>query len=232
MAHPLVGTLTIGQAPRPDVTPIIEAHLPHGTWCVHAGVLDGLTREEVVDKFGFHTGGRLLVTRMADGSSVRLDADRIEFGVRTGLSRLESRGCRVIVLLCTGVFRELHCDRAWLLEPNRVIGPVVSALLGARRVGVVVPEAQQIEHESFKWSGLAARPLFAAAGAYSDDLQPMRDAATTLKRAGAEGLVLDCIGFTERHRLAAAIASGLPVLLSNSIVARMTGELVASLAKE
>jgi protein AroM len=232
MALPLVGTLTIGQAPRPDVTPIVEAHLPRGTWCVHAGVLDGLSTREIEDQFGFRAGGRMFVTRLADGSSVELDADRVEAGVREGLARLETRGCRVIVLLCTGVFRELYCERAWLVEPDRVIAPVISALLGSRRVGVVVPSAQQIEAESFKWSGLAERPAFAAAPAYTDDLQPMREAAVALRDAGAKAIVLDCIGFTERHRLVAAGASGLPVLLSNAIVARMAGELVASLSGE
>jgi protein AroM len=34
---------------------------------------------------------------------------------------------------------------------------------------------------------------------------------------------MDCIGYTDRHRAAAARASGLPVLLSNDLVARVTG---------
>ena len=38
-----LGTITIGQAPRPDITPILLQHLPPGVSCVHAGLLDGLT---------------------------------------------------------------------------------------------------------------------------------------------------------------------------------------------
>ncbi len=232
MALPLVGTLTIGQAPRPDVTPIIAAQLPRGTVCVHDGVLDGLSAGEIEQRFGFRAGGRLLVSRLLDGRAVQLDADRIEAGVREGVARLEARGCGVIVLLCTGVFRGLACERAWLVEPDRVIAPVVAALLGARRLGVVVPEAAQIEGESGKWSGLAVRPAFAAASPYADDLEPLRKAAVALQRAGAGAIVLDCIGYTERHRVAAAGASGVPVLLSNTIVARVAGELVASWSSE
>jgi protein AroM len=228
MPLPLVGTLTIGQAPRPDVTPVIEAQLPRGTACMHAGVLDGLSAGEIDSRFGYRDGGRMLVSRLLDGSAVRLDAERIEAGVRDGVARLEARGCGVIVLLCTGVFHGLECESAWLVEPDRVISPVIAALLGARRLGVIVPASAQIESEAGKWNGLAPQPVFAAASPYADDLGPLRQAAAALRREGAGAIVLDCIGYTERHRAAAVAAAALPVLLSSAIVARVTGELVAS----
>jgi protein AroM len=227
-AAPLVGTLTIGQAPRADVTPILEAHLPRGTWCVHAGVLDDLSPREIEEQFGYRAGGRLLVTRLTDGTVVDLDGDRIEVAVRDGLAQLEARGCGVIVLLCTGTFHGLSCERAWLVEPDRVIAPVVSAMLGARRLGVVVPAEPQIASEAGKWSSLAVRPVFAVASPYADDVRALREAVVALRGEGADAIVLDCIGFTERHRLVATDAAGLPVLLSNAIVARVAGELVAS----
>ena len=40
-------TLTIGQAPRPDLAPVFNAIAPAGTEVVHAGCLDGLTKAEV-----------------------------------------------------------------------------------------------------------------------------------------------------------------------------------------
>jgi protein AroM len=225
---PLVGTLTIGQAPRPDVAPIIEAHLPRGTRCLHAGVLDGLRRDEIEERFGHRADSRLLVTRLLDGRTVRLDGGRIETGVRDRVAWLEARGCGVIVILCTGVFRGLACERAWLVEPDRVIPPVVAALLGERRLGVVVPERAQVGSERGKWGALPASPAFAAATPYTDDPTPLRDAAVRLQHEGARAIVLDCIGFTERHRAIAVESSGIPVLLSSAIVARVTGELVAS----
>ena len=113
-----------------------------------------------------------------------------------------------------------------------MIGRVVSALLGTRRLGVVVPEAAQIGSEADKWSGLSVRPAFAAASPYTDDVEPLQQAAIALRRAGAGAIVLDCIGYTERHRVAAIGATGLPVLLSNALVARVAGELVASWSGE
>ena len=44
-------TLTIGQAPRPDLAPVFNAIAPAGTEVVHAGCLDGLTKAEVDELF-------------------------------------------------------------------------------------------------------------------------------------------------------------------------------------
>ena len=38
-----LGTLTIGQAPRADVVPIIDRHVPARVRRIHRGVLDGLS---------------------------------------------------------------------------------------------------------------------------------------------------------------------------------------------
>ena len=46
-------------------------------------------------------------------------------------------------------------------------------------------------------------------------------------RRGAEALLLDCIGFVEAHRRQLAHASGLPVILSNALMAKIVGEMVA-----
>ena len=46
----VLGTLTIGQAPRPDVTPIIDRHVPDAVRRIHRGVLDGLSRAGALDR--------------------------------------------------------------------------------------------------------------------------------------------------------------------------------------
>jgi protein AroM len=228
MHRPLVGTVTIGQAPRPDVTPIIEAGLPAGTTCVHTGLLDGLTRPDAEARYGQRADRHFLVTRLLDGSVVRLDAEAVEAGLRDHLLGLEESGCDIIVLLCTGVFHSLRCDRAWLVEPDRVIPPVAAALLGGRTAGIVLPDERQVAAEGGKWSALAGVPRFAAASPYTRDLHGLEEAARRLAGEGAAALILDCIGFTERHRSAAATAAGVPVLLSNAIIARVVGELAAA----
>jgi protein AroM len=218
-----LGTLTIGQAPRPDVTPIVEAHVPPLVPRLHAGLLDGLGDAEIAARYAPSPGARRLVTRLADGRGVEIDAAAAESGVQAKVSELEAAGCTVILLLCTGVFRTLQTRAAWLIEPDRIVPPLVAGLAGDRRVGVMVPLASQMDGQQAKWSALATAPVFAAATPYADSLDAVAGAAGVLHAAGASIIVMDCIGYTGRHRGAATTAAPVPVLLSSEIVARMTG---------
>jgi protein AroM len=94
-------------------------------------------------------------------------------------------------------------------------------------LGIIVPVAEQAQSEAAKWSRLAPRPIFASASPYSDDLDAVACAGRELAERGAEALLLDCIGFTERHRATLA-QIGLPVILSNAVVAKAVGELFAA----
>ena len=39
-------------------------------------------------------------------------------------------------------------------------------------------------------------------------------------------LVMDCMGFVEHHRRAAAEGAGCPVILSNALIAKLTAEVL------
>jgi protein AroM len=219
-----LGTLTIGQAPRADITPIIDRHVPAAVRRVHRGVLDGLARDEIDARYCPAAGEAVLVTRLLDGSVVELSRERIERGVQQALAALEAEGCDAILLLCTGTFTRLTCEKAWLIEPDHIIPGVVAGLVEHRRLGIVVPVAAQVASERGKWKGLARSPLFAVASPYCDKAHALVAAGAKLKEGGVAAILLDCIGFTERHR-AALQSLDLPVILSNALGAKAAGEL-------
>ena len=220
---PVLGTITIGQTPRPDVTPIVEAHVPAGVTRLHIGLLDGMSDAQIAARYTPRPRERRLVTRLLNGQAVELDAAAVETGVQQKMHDLEQAGCTVILVLCTGVFRGLRPRRAWLIQPDRILPGLVAGLAGARRVGVVMPLTLPIDGERRKWAALQIPPSFAVAMPYVDGEDQVGAAARDLLRAGANLLMMDCFGYTERHRRAAALASGLPVLLSSELVARVTG---------
>ncbi|OWT73770.1 MULTISPECIES: AroM family protein [unclassified Achromobacter] len=222
-----LGTLTIGQAPRADITPILRAALPEGVECVHLGVLDGLSREEIAARYAPREGEPLLVTRLLDGSSVTLDKAAVRRDLDGKLAELQASGCQVVLILCTGEFHGLDLDPAWLVEPDRIVPPAAAAIAGDRQVGIVVPLPQQAASEAGKFAALAKPPICEAASPYSDNVQQLERAAVALRDRGAQVLLLDCMGFTEAHRHAASRASGLPVILSNALIAKLTAELLA-----
>ena len=222
----VLGTLTIGQAPRPDVTPILDAHLPSNVRRVDRGVLDGVSRGEIDAAYRPIAGEAVLITRLHDGTAVELSRRRMREGVRRALAALEDEGCGAILLLCTGTFDGLECRKAWLVEPDHLIPPLVAGLMQRRQLGILVPLASQMGSESGKWHPLKRPPIFAAASPYGADAGAAVGAARDLIARGAEAILLDCIGFTERHRAVLA-PLGVPVLLSNAIVAKALGELLA-----
>ena len=226
MSKIVLGTLTIGQAPRADIGPILEAHLPTGVSCLHLGVLDGLSKPEIAERFTPRSGDAVLTTRLLDGSSVVLGKPAVRDVVQSKLATLEGKGCDVIALLCTGEFGGLNCRRARLIEPDHLVPPVVAVLAGQDQVGVVVPLAAQVKSEAEKFKPFARPALFAVASPYVEGLDGLAAAARELRDAGAKFVLLDCMGFVERHRHAAREACGLPVVLSNALIARLLAEIV------
>ena len=225
MREQILGTLTIGQAPRPDVVPIIDRYIASRVRRIHRGVLDGLSHAEIKARYRPDPGEPALVTRLQDGSTVELSRARMRDGVQDLVRLLENEGCEVILLLCTGIFEGRECRRAWLIEPDHLIPPLVAGLIGQRQLGIIVPIASQIASECGKWHSLARPPIFDTVSPYSQPPEAAIPVGRDLKERGAEAILLDCIGFTERHRDALA-EIGLPVILSNAIAAKAAGELL------
>ncbi|MEC5341819.1 AroM family protein [Brenneria populi] len=223
---PLLGTLTIGQAPRADITPILESLLPVGTRCIHAGVLDGLDKAAIDRQFAPRPDDAVLTSRLLDGSAVILGKTAVHQAVQQKLNQLEQQGCTFIILLCTGEFHGLSCRQAWLIEPDRLVPSVAATLIGQRRAGILVPLEKQIASEGGKWGDLRHSPVYAAVSPYDGSQDKLRQAARLLKERQAEVIIMDCMGYTERHRKLAAEAAGLPVLLSNALIARLVAGLI------
>jgi protein AroM len=228
MTATILGTLTIGQAPRPDVTPILDQYIPESLARIHRGLLDGLSRDQIAGAYAAKPGDTVLVTRLSGGSSVELSAQKVHRALQARLDALEEEGCNIVLLLCTGAFEGLHLRRGFLLEPDRIIPPAVAGLTRDRQLGIIVPVASQITSESGKWRALARPPIFAAASPYTDTLDVVAETGVSLARRGAQALLLDCIGFTEAHRGELARVCGLPVILSNALMAKVVGEMVAA----
>ncbi|MFC3395860.1 AroM family protein [Brenneria rubrifaciens] len=226
MFNTRLGTLTIGQAPRPDITPILESHLPATVECTHVGVLDELSREKIAQRFAPQADEAILTTRLLDGNAVILGKNAVRDAVQLKLNQLEQQGCGIILLLCTGEFHGLHCRQAWLIEPDTIVPPVAAALLGDRQPGILVPLAEQMHSEGHKWQAMRKLPVYAAVSPYDGSDTELVAAAHALKSQQADAIIMDCMGYSESHRDVVRQATGLPVLLSNALIARLIASLL------
>ena len=114
--RPVVGLVTIGQSPRPDVVPDMAEITGPGVDIREAGALDGLGRAEI-DALAPREGDEVLVTRLADGARVFLGRQRIEGLLEQRIAALETAGATLTALMCTGNFPKLRATRP-LVQPR------------------------------------------------------------------------------------------------------------------
>jgi len=218
-------TLTIGQSPRSDIMPLLTAFLPSDR-TDHVGLLDGLSEAEIAARFAPDAQDKVLVSRLRNGVQVRLATSKVEQGLQAKITALEAEGYDTILLLCTGEFGTLTAKSALLLEPDRIIPPLVAAIVQEHQVGILVPVEEQIQQQANKWRNLKRRPCFAVASPYIPDNEKLTDAALSLQEQGADVVVLDCVGYNQVHRDFLQKLLGIPVLLSNVLVAKLAAELI------
>jgi protein AroM len=220
-----LGMITIGQAPRTDVAPIIEKYLDGRAELVQVGVLDGMSKEYIENTLFPEKDDYFLTSRLVNGESVVISREKIKSILQEKITLLEERGIEQILLLCTGVFPGLTTTTSYLVEPDHIIPPTVKALVGDRRFGVIVPLDKQRDSLLPKFSPLGLDPVFAVASPYNPNAVDYDDAAAELVNK-VDIILLDCMGYTEEARELVAKQTGLPVILSNAIMAKLVSEMI------
>ena len=222
-----LGLVTIGQSPRGDLTGELTAYLPAGTTLLERGAIDGLNQSAIAS-LAPDADEDTLTSRLRDGEPVLLGRHRLVPRLEEAISGLEQQGAEASLLVCTGSFPPLRHGRPLLDAERLLVSGVCSVAHGTGQLGVVVPLPAQLDALSRRWQQALGAPVLAdhadpyARGAA--DAIPA--AAGRLSRRGARLAVLDCMGYTEAQREAAAVCAGIPVLLARSVVGRLAGELL------
>jgi len=213
-----IALVTIGQSPRHDISAAIEGALPGKAEVIHAGLLDGLDGGEIEHRFKLKPGHSPLITRLLNGETCQLDPHAVETGLQEKIDQLEQEGAGIIVILCTGRFHTLRTRSALLVEPDAVLPAMLAALVHRKTLGIIVPLPNQIDECAVKWQSSGARMLFETASPYAD-LEHLLQAANRLCTQGVDIIVLDCMGYTQRHKQSVVDRVDIPVVVSNQAVA-------------
>lgn len=214
-----IGLITIGQSPRVDMTPEMVPLLGDNCEFIEAGAIDDLTLEEI--EAHYPSDGELTyVSRLRSGGYAKLGKSKLLPLVQEKITRLEKEVSSTI-LLCTGSFPPFIHKKP-LLFPDKILSGMVESVLGAGKLGVIVPLLEQKGALIEKWSGISL--VVESANPYQSN-EDLTTPSLKLKELGATVIVLDCMGYTEAHKRVVKEATGLPVILPRSIVARIAAEL-------
>ena len=217
-----IGAITVGQSPRIDVVGEL-GELLQGIELQQRGALDGLTADEI-QKLAPVAGDYVLVTKLQDGTSVRIAEKYILERIKKHIEDLENEGVEGTLMLCTGEFPTFHSRRP-LLYPQRLLQHFVASVADQAVVGIFTPDVSQVPQATRRWIANGCKQVFVEPASPYGDPEKVFEAALKLRDQGAEILVMDCIGYTWGMKRKVMADTGLPVVLPRTVAARAVAEL-------
>ena len=198
-----IGAITIGQAPRTDITRDILPLLPDYMTLTEYGALDDMTYEEVMSQFAPSEDDEVLVSRMRDGRQAKFTERFIRPLVQKKIDQAEAEGVSAIILFCTGVFPEFR-HQVLFIEPQPLFHAIAAKLAGNQKIGISI-------------EATSASPYL--------EFNKVVEAASFFKDKNLAFICTDCMGFTMEMKHRIQEITGLPVLLPRTLVVRILCEM-------
>ncbi|BBE79400.1 hypothetical protein MRY16398_44560 [Phytobacter sp. MRY16-398] len=217
--------LTVGVVPVQTILPLLTEHISEQQ-ITHFSLLGKMDPQDVLTDYKVDPGETPLPTRLCDGSIAMVSREKVERDLQSVIEVMDNQGYDVILLMSTADIRGLNARNAILIEPQRIIPPLVASIVDGHQVGVIVPIPELMEPQQRKWSVLEKTPFYTLAHPYEATEYQLVSAGKELIEQGADVLMLDCLGFHQWHRDLLQKSLDVPVLLSNVLVARLASELL------
>ncbi|EAN4012553.1 AroM family protein [Salmonella enterica] len=217
--------LTIGVVPMSEVLPLLTEYI-YEQHITHHSLLGKMSREDVMADYAVEPGDDPLLTLLNDNQIAHVSRQKVERDLQSVVEVLDNQGYDVIILMSTAAIKSMAARNSILLEPLRIIPPLVASIVDGHQVGVIVPVAELLAAQEKKWQVLQMPPVYSLANPVHGSEQQLIDAGQALLDQGADVIMLDCLGFHQRHRDILQQALDVPVLLSNVLIARLASELL------
>ncbi|EBL5849448.1 AroM protein [Salmonella enterica] len=217
--------LTIGVVPMSEVLPLLTEYIDE-QHITHHSLLGKMSREDVMADYAVEPGDDPLLTLLNDNQIAHVSRQKVERDLQSVVEVLDNQGYDVIILMSTAAIKSMAARNSILLEPLRIIPPLVASIVDGHQVGVIVSVAELLAAQEKKWQVLQMPPVYSLANPVHGSEQQLIDAGQALLDQGADVIMLDCLGFHQRHRDILQQALDVPVLLSNVLIARLASELL------
>ncbi len=215
-----IAFLTIGQSPRIDIMQDIKLLLPSGIEIIEIGALDNLNEEEISSIAP--SNGEILVSRLRNGKQVLIDRKKLIPLLKKCIKNIEDH-VDGIVLLCTEDLPELDSKKIFI-RPNKLLYNFASIING-KNLGVVVPIKEQVEFAKKRWKKVFSKVIIHSCSPYTNEelrKENFKDFELV------DLIVLDCIGYTIKHKIFMYENFRKPILLPRTLIARTISEIYCS----
>ena len=216
-----IGMLTIGQTPRNDLIPGLMDILGPGYEVIEAGALDDHTMDDV-NKIDLDPDHYILVSRMRDGTEIKITKKYVVPLLQGQLDRLEEQGVRLTVVMCTGKFPQFR-SKGLVVTPSEVLKGVIAGSLKKGKLAVVYPTEEQIPYAEKDFGREGVDVYADSVSPYEeDDVKGLLD---RLVREDPDLVFLNCFGFPYSIKQQVQEATGKPTIHSSALIARVIKEL-------
>lgn len=225
MMSATLAILTIGVVSLREILPLLTEHIREDQ-ITYVNLLGKLSREEVKEEYEPADDEERIIALLNDDQLIEVSKAKIERDIQAVIEVLDNQGFDVILLMSSAPLKGLVARNAILLEPQRMIPPLVSSIVHGHQMGVIVPVPELLKHQRSNWLKLQTPPCYALANPMHGTDDELISAARQLLDDGADVLMLDSQGFHLHHRDLLQKVLDVPVLLSNVLLARLTVELL------
>lgn len=175
--------LTIGVVPLAGVLPLLTEHIREEQ-IAHISLLGEMTRDDVMAEYAVGDGEQGLLTLLSDNQLVMVSRQKIERDVRSVIAMLDRQHFDVILLLSSEQLTGFTTHHAILLEPQRIIPPLVASIVDGHQVGVIVPVEEIMPMQRQKWHSLEKSPYYALANPFTGSDSELLTAGKALLEQG------------------------------------------------
>ncbi len=219
--HIPVALHTIGQTPRPDLTPFIMASVNTPLVTV-TGALDDADPAQIPEP-DLSSGHFPLETRLSDGARIETDASFLEPLIQAQIDKLDE-AVELHLVLCAGPFPNLKAE-GLLIRPFEHACDVFAAN-GLGDLLVVVPFDSQSDPSAKKWADAG----FSTKIRSMDERPAEMQADAWLTEIGADSecdaLVLDYVGYPKAIWTKVADSISIPVYDLGYLAAEFAREII------
>ncbi len=217
-----IGMLTIGQTPRVDLLPTLIEILGDEHEIIEAGALDGLNLENVKG-IEILPDDYILVSRMRDGTEVKITKRFVIPRVQEKITELEEKDVRLTVVMCTGAFPQFK-SKGLVITPQEILKGVLNGSLKKGKLGVVYPTEEQMPGAQSNFGSDDVETYADVISPYegSEELEAL---AGRLSAQNLDLILLNCFGFSSDLKKYIAERTGVPTIQSNAVIARVLKEL-------
>ncbi|MBV7405313.1 AroM family protein [Enterobacter sp. ENT03] len=217
--------LTIGVVPINAVLPLLTEHIAEDQ-ITHVSLMGHMDPADALEDYAAEPGDDEIRALLNNGEVVKVSRQKVQRDLQSVIEVLDNQGYDVILLMFNDKIAGLKARNTILLEPQRIIPPLVASIVDGHQVGVLVPMVELLGEQQQKWQALSSEPLYAIANPQDTIGPQLVEAGKSLIDQGADVLMLDCLGFHQAHRDHLQKTLDVPVLLSNVLVARLASELL------